>query len=55
MLGLDGAIISEEGQQPRYRPDHELHQAGKKGIKTVILTDDYAGRDGARPWPMPTH
>ncbi|MGI6366526.1 MAG: glycine/sarcosine/betaine reductase component B subunit [Bacillota bacterium] len=48
MLGLDGAIISEEGFG---NPDTDLimncTKLEKKGIKTVILTDEYAGRDGA--------
>ena len=47
-LGLDGVIISEEGFG---NPDTDLimncKQITKKGIKTVILTDEYAGRDGA--------
>ena len=48
MLALDGAIISEEGFG---NPDTDLimncTKLEKKGIKTVILTDEYAGRDGA--------
>ncbi|MBM7561653.1 glycine/sarcosine/betaine reductase component B subunit [Fusibacter tunisiensis] len=47
-LGLDGVIISEEGFG---NPDTDLIMNCKKitakGIKTVILTDEYAGRDGA--------
>ena len=47
-LGLDGVIISEEGFG---NPDTDLmmncKKIAKKGIKTVILTDEYAGRDGA--------
>lgn len=47
-LGLDGVIISEEGFG---NPDTDLmmncKKISKKGIKTVILTDEYAGRDGA--------
>lgn len=47
-LGLDGAIISEEGFG---NPDTDLimncTKLEDKGIKTVILTDEYAGRDGA--------
>lgn len=47
-LGLDGVIISEEGFG---NPDTDLMMNCKKisakGIKTVILTDEYAGRDGA--------
>lgn len=48
MLGLDGAIISEEGFG---NPDTDLimncTKLEQKGIKTVIVTDEYAGRDGA--------
>ncbi len=47
-LGLDGAIISQEGFG---NPDTDLIMNCKKiemeGIKTVIVTDEYAGRDGA--------
>ncbi len=47
-LGLDGVIISEEGFG---NPDTDLimncKKISAKGIKTVILTDEYAGRDGA--------
>ena len=47
-LGLDGVIISEEGFG---NPDTDLimncKKITKKGIKTVILTDEYEGRDGA--------
>lgn len=47
MLGLDGAIISEEGFG---NPDTDLVmncvKLESKGIKTVALTDEYAGRDG---------
>ena len=47
-LGFDGVIISEEGFG---NPDTDLimncKKITKKGIKTVILTDEYAGRDGA--------
>ena len=47
-LGLDGAIISQEGFG---NPDTDLIMNCKKieakGIKTVIITDEYAGRDGA--------
>lgn len=46
--GLDGVIISEEGFG---NPDTDLIMNCKKieakGIKTVIVTDEYAGRDGA--------
>jgi glycine reductase len=48
MLGLDGAVVSEEGFG---NPDTDLimncTKLEKKGIKTVIVTDEYAGRDGA--------
>lgn len=47
-LGLDGVIISQEGFG---NPDTDLimncKKIEKKGIKTVIITDEYAGRDGA--------
>ena len=47
-LGLDAAIISQEGFG---NPDTDLIMNCKKieleGIKTVIVTDEYAGRDGA--------
>ena len=47
-LGLDGAIISQEGFG---NPDTDLIMNTVKieneGIKTVIVTDEYAGRDGA--------
>lgn len=47
-MGVDGVIISEEGFG---NPDTDLIMNCKKitakGIKTVILTDEYAGRDGA--------
>jgi len=46
-LGLDGAIISQEGFG---NPDTDLIMNCKKieakGIHTVIITDEYAGRDG---------
>jgi len=46
-LGLDAAIISQEGFG---NPDTDLIMNCKKieteGIKTVIITDEYAGRDG---------
>lgn len=46
-LGLDGVIISEEGFG---NPDTDLIMNCKKieakGIKTVLITDEYAGRDG---------
>ncbi|MCT4660658.1 MAG: glycine/sarcosine/betaine reductase component B subunit [Tissierellales bacterium] len=47
-LGLDGVVISQEGFG---NPDTDLIMNCKKiedkGIKTVIITDEYAGRDGA--------
>lgn len=47
-LGLDGVIISQEGFG---NPDTDLimncKKLEEKGIKTVIVTDEYAGRDGA--------
>ncbi|MCT4633207.1 MAG: glycine/sarcosine/betaine reductase component B subunit [Firmicutes bacterium] len=46
-MGLDGVIISQEGFG---NPDTDLIMNCKKiedkGIKTVIVTDEYAGRDG---------
>lgn len=47
LLGLDGAIVSQEGFG---NPDTDLIMNCKKieakGVKTVIITDEYAGRDG---------
>ena len=47
-LGLDAAIVSQEGFG---NPDTDLIMNCKKienqGVKTVIVTDEYAGRDGA--------
>lgn len=47
-LDLDAVIISEEGFG---NPDTDLmmncKKISSKGIKTVLLTDEYAGRDGA--------
>ncbi|MTI66399.1 MAG: beta-aspartyl-peptidase [Firmicutes bacterium] len=47
-LGVDGVIISQEGFG---NPDTDLimncKKIEEKGIKTVIVTDEYAGRDGA--------
>jgi len=47
-LGLDAAIVSQEGFG---NPDTDLimncKKIEEKGIKTVIITDEYAGRDGA--------
>ena len=46
-LALDGVIISQEGFG---NPDTDLimncTKIEKKGIKTVIITDEYAGQDG---------
>lgn len=48
MIGADAAIISEEGFG---NPDADLvmncNKIEGKGIKTVLLTDEYAGRDGS--------
>ena len=48
MLGLDGLIITEEGFG---NPDADLimncWKAERLGIKTALLTDEYAGQDGA--------
>ncbi|HAI20361.1 MAG TPA: beta-aspartyl-peptidase [Clostridiales bacterium UBA8153] len=48
MLGVDGVIISEEGFG---NPDTDLIMNCRKlearGIRTVLVTDEYAGRDGA--------
>lgn len=47
-LGLDGVIISQEGFG---NPDTDLIMNCKKiealGVPTVIITDEYAGRDGS--------
>ena len=47
-LGLDGVIITEEGFG---NPDADLimncRKAEALGIKTALLTDEYAGQDGA--------
>lgn len=47
MLDLDGVIVSEEGFG---NPDTDLimncRKISAEGIKTVIITDEYAGRDG---------
>ena len=47
-LGLDAVVISEEGFG---NPDTDLimncRKITEKGIKTVIVTDEYAGRDGS--------
>ena len=48
MFGVDGLVISEEGFG---NPDADLimncHRAEQAGIKTALITDEYAGRDGA--------
>ena len=48
MIGLDGLVISEEGFG---NPDSDLimncRRAEQSGIRTVLITDEYAGRDGA--------
>ena len=48
MLGLDGLLISEEGFG---NPDADLimncWKAERAGMKTTLLTDEYAGQDGA--------
>jgi glycine reductase len=47
-IGADAVIISEEGFG---NPDADLvmncNKIEAKGIKTVLITDEYAGRDGA--------
>ena len=47
-LSLDGVVISQEGFG---NPDTDLimncRKIEEKGIKTVIITNEYAGRDGA--------
>lgn len=47
-LDLDGVIVSQEGFG---NPDTDLimncKKIEKQGVKTVIITDEYAGRDGA--------
>lgn len=47
LLGLDGVVVSQEGFG---NPDTDLIMNCKKiegkGVKTVIITDEYAGRDG---------
>ena len=47
MLGADGVIVSEEGYG---NPDSDLlmicRKCEKAGIKTVLITDECAGRDG---------
>lgn len=48
MFGVDGLVISEEGFG---NPDADLimncRRAEQAGVKTVLITDEYAGRDGA--------
>jgi glycine reductase len=47
MLDLDGVVVTQEGFG---NPDTDLIMNCKKieaeGVKTVIVTDEYAGRDG---------
>lgn len=47
-LGADAVIISEEGFG---NPDADLvmncNKISEKGIKTILITDEYAGRDGS--------
>jgi glycine reductase len=47
-LGADGVIITEEGFG---NPDTDMvmlcYKIEEKGIKTVLITNEYAGRDGA--------
>ena len=47
-LGADAAVISEEGFG---NPDADLvmncNKISAKGVKTVLLTDEYAGQDGS--------
>ena len=48
LIGAEGAIVTEEGFG---NPDADLMMLCKKieeyGIKTVLITDEYAGRDGS--------
>ena len=47
-LGVDGMIITEEGggnPETDLMMNCRLHE--QKGIKTVLITDEYCGRDGA--------
>ncbi len=48
LLGLDGVVISEEGFG---NPDADLimncSKAEQAGIRTVLITDEFAGADGA--------
>mgnify|MGYP000034624703 FL=1 len=47
-MGIDAAIVSEEGFG---NPDADLimncNKLEEKGIETVLITDEFAGRDGA--------
>jgi len=47
-LGIQGAIVSEDGGG---NPEADLMMLArlfeKEGIKTILVTDEYAGRDGA--------
>lgn len=48
LMGVDGVVISQEGFG---NPDADLvmncWKAEQAGIKTTLITDEYAGRDGA--------
>ncbi len=48
MIGADGVIIAEEGFG---NPDTDLimncNKIEQRGIKTVLMTDEFAGRDGS--------
>ena len=48
IIGIDAAIVTEEGFG---NPDADLvmncRKLEQKGIKTVLITDEYAGRDGS--------
>lgn len=48
LIGIDAAIVSEEGFG---NPDADLvmncRKLEQKGIKTVLITDEFAGRDGS--------
>ncbi|MEG0780063.1 MAG: sarcosine reductase complex component B subunit alpha [Oscillospiraceae bacterium] len=46
-MGLDGILITEEGYG---NPDTDLmmncHKVSQKGVKVVLITDEFPGRDG---------
>lgn len=50
MLGIEGAIVSEDGGG---NPEADMMMITrlfeKSGIRTVLVTDEYAGSDGASP------